>query len=852
MRWTYDFELDSPYIDRFAIADTFAAGLIAAPTRTVAKLTSAFGTNLTSLAVAAPTAPLLVTGDKVPGDTSTTSTITVNGGSVLGTIDTIGDQDFYKVELVAGHTYDISQFMTTNGPSGVPIQDSYVEIYDATGKLLGSADGGGNDSQGLDALLTFAAKTSGTYYINARAFDQDGTNGTTGDGIGDYELAVKDVTGRPGGYTPYYDIDSPLNSIDWGTQVDRTTRNPDGQEGPRETGNPYIQASNQFGITGKNVITVYFAKTGDVFVSEDPLNPGLTTTMVAKGLQGWEKDAFYKAFALYESVADVVFVEVSTRAEADFKILTYNGTPGVGASLLGRMSAPNTDNEGQAEFNAGDVRWTEAGVQQGGFIFPTLIHELGHGMGMAHPHDNGGHSSVMRGGGGGTAGIGGGLGDFDLSQQIFTVMSYNDGWQTSPYGTPRDGGLTGTEVDQFGWIGTLSPLDIAVIQDKYGVNEDTSKGDDLYTIKDFNGPGNYYAAIWDAGGTDEIRYEGAADATIDLRAATLQYEEGGGGRVSFAYGIHGGFTIANAVVIENATGGAGNDTLTGNDAANRLVGNAGTDALDGGAGDDVLIGGAGKDTLTGGAGDDLYSYTARSDSTVGAGRDLIMDFAEGDKIDLTGVGATTFIGGDMFSHSAGQVRAVTLSGQTIVEYDADGDGRADMQIELNGPVALDRLDFVGLAGAATSGNDELFGTAGNDSISALGGNDFLYGFDGTDTLDGGAGNDVLVGGLGRDALRGGAGADIFQFDQAADSTPGAGRDAILDFQQGSDRIDLSGVGFNWSFIGSMAFTGAGDEVRFTRGFGSTFVEADLNGDFVPDFQIEVAGSLNLVANDFIF
>ena len=102
------------------------------------------------------------------------------------------------------------------------------------------------------------------------------------------------------------------------------------------------------------------------------------------------------------------------------------------------------------EFNAGDVRWTEEGVQQGGFYFPTLLHEFGHGMGLAHPHDNGGRSSVMRGAGtpppteGGT--LGGGTGDYDLSQQVHTMMSYNDGWTTSPYGQPRSSGTTGTTI----------------------------------------------------------------------------------------------------------------------------------------------------------------------------------------------------------------------------------------------------------------------------------------------------------------------------------------------------------------------------------------------------------------------
>jgi len=52
--------------------------------------------------------------------------------------------------------------------------------------------------------------------------------------------------------------------------------------------------------------------------------------------------------------------------------------------------------------------------------------------------------------------IGGATADYDLSQQVFTIMSYNDGWTTSPYGQPASGGLTGTEVDHFGWVGTLA------------------------------------------------------------------------------------------------------------------------------------------------------------------------------------------------------------------------------------------------------------------------------------------------------------------------------------------------------------------------------------------------------------
>jgi serralysin len=683
---------------------------------------------------------LILAPDDIADNTSTTATVTVGGPSVISTINTIGDQDFFKVELVAGHMYDIGQYTFVGGPSLVPLQDSYVEIYTPDGQPLTNADGGGpNTPEGLDALLTFVAQQSGTYYINARAFDQDATNGTTGDGVGDYELFVRDVTGRPDTtYKPYYDVSSPLHSIDWGTQVDRTSRNPDGAEGPRVTGNPYMGAANPYGIEGKNVITVYFAKTGDVFLSEDPTNPGLTTTMVANGLQDWEKQAFLNAFHQYENIADLVFVEVATRSEADFKIITYHGTPGVGASLLGRMSAPGELNEGQAEFNSGDARWTQEGLQPGGFYFPTLLHELGHGLGMAHPHDNGGHSSVMRGAGGGTGGIGGGLGDYDLSQQVFTVMSYNDGWQTSPYGMPRSGGITGTQVDHYGWVASLSPLDIAVIQDKYGVNEDHAAGNDTYTLKDSNGPGDSYTSIWDASGTDEIVYDGAKDANIDLRPATLVYEEGGGGWVSYAYGVHNGFTIANGVTVENARSGSGNDTLTGNEAANTLSSGAGNDVLVGNGGNDVLIGGGGTDTLTGGAGADIFRFLANSDSSVGAGRDTISDFTRGsDLIDLSALNASRLIGSSLFTGTAGDVRYAAFDGTTIVEVDSNGDRVADFQVALNGVSQLAIGDFLGVESVLSTtgggGGKKLPGwkttTTSYSSSSSpddFGGSDHLY------------------------------------------------------------------------------------------------------------------------------
>jgi len=233
-------------------------------------------------------APTITTGpqsliDTIADDRSTTATLTVGAAPVISTIDTIGDQDFFAVHFEAGQTYAISMSMVVGGPTLTPLADSFLELYSATGTLLLTADGGGNDPVGgLDAVLTFTALDTGTYYINARAFDQEAANGTTGDFIGDYEISVAAVTDDPTAYRPFYSSDSPLHSIDWGTQFNRTSRNPDGDNGTRsdngvENGGAPIP-NNAYGLVGKNVITSYHAELGHLFHRHHPPTGGTAAT----------------------------------------------------------------------------------------------------------------------------------------------------------------------------------------------------------------------------------------------------------------------------------------------------------------------------------------------------------------------------------------------------------------------------------------------------------------------------------------------------------------------------------------------------------------------------------------------
>jgi Ca2+-binding RTX toxin-like protein len=138
-------------------------------------------------------------------------------------------------------------------------------------------------------------------------------------------------------------------------------------------------------------------------------------------------------------------------------------------------------------------------------------------------------------------------------------------------------------------------------------------------------------------------------------------------------------------------GGASDDSLTGGAQNDSLDGRGGSDTLIGGGGADTLKGGLGGDVLTGGAGADRFVYAAVADSTIG-GFDLIFDFEPGDRINLTAIDANanaagnqafTWIGIDAaFTGAAGQLRVVELGGNWFVQGDVDGDGGADLIIQI--------------------------------------------------------------------------------------------------------------------------------------------------------------------------
>jgi serralysin len=371
---------------------------------------------------------------------------------------------------------------------------------------------------------------------------------------------------------------------------------------------------------------------------------------------------------------------------------------------------------------------------KGDYAFFTLLHETGHALGLKHGHQqlvlNGDFRDALPGP------------HDSMEYSVMTYRSFVDG----PTGGTYSNGA-------FDFAQTLMQDDVAAIQYMYGANYGINNGNSVYTWNAATGemsingapqgaPGaaKVFMNIWDGGGIDTYNLsDRSANMSIDLRAggwvnfgtqlADLGFGHTAIGNVSNSL-LYQGLTDS---LIENAIGGSGNDTITGNEIANVLDGGAGNDWIYGNAGNDTLIGGAGVNRLYGGAGADSF--------VGGADIDLLhIDAADLSVNMLGGGGLDYIIVDDPLAVN------VTLTNANSIEIVVSNAGNDTFN-----------------ASAVTNTVMYLYGGDGNDTLSqgTLGGG--LYGEAGDDTLNGGIGNDYITGGAGADSLFGGDGSDTLFF-----------------------------------------------------------------------------------------
>ncbi|MEP4199062.1 MAG: calcium-binding protein [Aliishimia sp.] len=334
------------------------------------------------------------------------------------------------------------------------------------------------------------------------------------------------------------------------------------------------------------------------------------------------------------------------------------------------------------------------------------------------------------------------------------------------------------------------------------------------------------------------------------------------------------------------TARAGNDTLLGGKGDDTLDGGFGNDGLFGGAGDDMIYAGLGNDRFEGGDGVDTVSYEnadgrvavflTRDPADVGSGQGIdtfiTIENVIGTNFDDRLVGDAN---DNELSGGSGADVLIGLAGDDILN---GGDGADELtgnggNDTLNGGFGADILSGLGGADILNGGGgadeiyaglgvDTVYGNAGDDLIlgnfgqdTILGGldNDDIRGGGSSDILDGGDGNDKLIGGNGQDTLTGGAGDDILTGGDGAGlgdglrdvfvflstDNGGGGFDRIRDFEDTTDKLDLSNSGY-------VTFA---DVLTDASQVGA---HVQINFDAGGIVQIENLALVDLTAGDFIF
>ena len=290
-----------------------------------------------------------------------------------------------------------------------------------------------------------------------------------------------------------------------------------------------------------------------------------------------QQAATREILALLQQQTKLTFQEVteSDTVSGTMRFGNNTQTTSAGYALLPNSTKTDRDADTWMASGAGTP------VVIGDYTWQTLVHEIGHAIGLNHPGNyNAGESKNADA-----------VGNFlSANEDAFfnSIMSYRQSAQ---------------DINAIWFM----PYDMLTLRYLYG-KTDYGMGDTAYTYTD--AVGTYVANIVDDGGVDTLNFSAVtAGVVLDLTPGAYSSV----GKIAAGANALANLTTALDATIEKAIGTAVADTMLGNAANNSFTGGGGDDTLDGAAGADTAVyagtrasytvtRGAGSITVTGGAG----------------------------------------------------------------------------------------------------------------------------------------------------------------------------------------------------------------------------------------------------------
>ncbi|MCW2249474.1 Ca2+-binding RTX toxin-like protein [Azospirillum fermentarium] len=528
---------------------------------------------------------------------------------------------------------------------------------------------------------------------------------------------------------------------------------------------------------------------GPVFGSGEPWSSSYAP------LNSTQQQAFRSALQAWANVANIQFSEVTETSSlvGDIRVAFTSLSSSYSAWAYYPQSGAKS---GDVWLNVAESSNNNPSV--GSFGFMTMMHELGHALGLKHSFEaEPDNSTVM---------------PSAYESRRYTVMSYTDAvYANAEPSTPM-------------------LYDIQAIQYLYGANTSYNTGNNTYS---YSNSVEVMETIWDAGGNDTLDAGNQTlNVTLDLRAghySSIGIRSGGVAAVD-------NVAIAFNVTIENAVGGSGHDLIYGNEAANVLTCGNGDDTIYTMGGNDTVYGGSGGDTVhlgdaggtvllsgieavVGGAGFDLVTVDANAlhvsgavDALIGAGTAEVVTLQDGgltlivasletliggsgtDRANLGNRGNTTVVSGMEIVIGSLNTDVITLSdiGATIT---------ASRLETLIGGSGTDRVNLGNLGSTTVvSGMEIVIGSLNTDviTLSDIGATitasrlETLIGGSGTDRVNlGNLGSTTVVSGM--EIIIGSLNTDVITLSDAG-NTFIASRLETLIGGSGTDRVNLGNLG----------------------------------------------------------